>query len=198
MPSLSEKLKSLGVKVGASEIKPRKAVKTRPPLEELLEGRWIQTRRGAAFVVEQTLQTEYRHGAIPIRLDSPLTTLAAWARDERLSRLELSQFAFLDTETSGLSGGTGTYAFMVGAGRFVDGKFHLSIFFMRDPADEPALLEALTDFLAPCASLVTFNGKAFDAPLLRTRYALHLTVFPTSTFCRWRAAYGVTVYPAAR
>jgi uncharacterized protein YprB with RNaseH-like and TPR domain len=182
MTSLSDKLKTLGVKVGASEIQPKIAGKTRLPLEELLGGRWISTRRGQAFVVEQVYETEYRHGVVPIRLDAPLATLSAWARDERLSGLALSQFAFLDTETSGLSGGTGTYAFMVGVGRFVDGEFHLSIFFMRDPADEPALLEALADFLAPCASLVTFNGKAFDAPLLRTRYALNQMPCPFDGF----------------
>ena len=187
MPSLSDKLKSLGVKVGASEIQPKAAGKTRPPLEELLGGRWISTRRGEAFVVEQVFSTEYRHGVVPIHMTTPLDTLAAWARDERLSSLELSQFAFLDTETSGLSGGTGTYAFMVGVGRFVavangEMEFHLSIFFMQDPAEEPALLEALADFLAPCASLVTFNGKAFDAPLLRTRYALNSIPCPFDGF----------------
>ena len=51
--------------------------------------------------------------------------------------------------------------------------FKLQQFFMRDPAEEAALLEAIIDFLAPCEALVTFNGKAFDAPLLNTRYALH-------------------------
>ena len=174
MPSLSDKLKALGVKVGASEIQPSTApVKARSPLEELLQGRWVPTQRGNTFVVEQVFPTDYRHGASAIRLEAPLGTLAAWAHDERIGELQLSELAFLDTETSGLSGGTGTYAFMVGAGRFMDGDFHLSIFFMQDPAQEPALLEALAEFLAPCSALVTFNGKAFDAPLLRTRYALN-------------------------
>lgn len=199
MPTLSDKLKSLGVKP-ATEIKPKAAKKKRSPLEELLGGRWVSTRRGEAFVVEQVFSTEYRHGVVPIQIDAPLATLATWARDERIGGLELSQFAFLDTETSGLSGGTGTYAFMVGVGRFVvadagadrqaekrmeaDGglEFRLSIFFMRDPAEEPALLEALADFLAPCASLVTFNGKAFDAPLLRTRYELNSIPCPFDGF----------------
>jgi uncharacterized protein YprB with RNaseH-like and TPR domain len=182
MPSLSDKLKALGVKVGASEIQPNAAGKNHPPLEELLGGRWISTRRGEAFVVEQVYSTEYKHGVVPIQIDAPLATLAAWARDERISGFALSQFAFLDTETSGLSGGTGTYAFMVGVGRFVENEFHLSIFFMQDPAEEPALLEALADFLAPCAALVTFNGKAFDAPLLRTRYALNQIPCPFEGF----------------
>jgi tetratricopeptide (TPR) repeat protein len=58
-------------------------------------------------------------------------------------------------------------------GRFEGETFHLVQFFMKDPSEEPALLEGLLDFLAPCAALVTFNGKAFDTPLLATRYLLH-------------------------
>jgi len=49
---------------------------------------------------------------------------------------------------------------------------------MRDPAEEPALLEGLAAFLAPARALVTFNGKAFDAPLLKTRYSLHGMTLP--------------------
>ena len=66
----------------------------------------------------------------------------------------------------------------MGVGRFMNGQFTLQQFFMRDPAEEPALLEGLAGFLAPCRALVTFNGKAFDAPLLTTRYTLHRIPVP--------------------
>lgn len=172
-PSLIDKLKLLGALKPAAEIKPP-APKARrdSTLEQALPGRWLETRSGETFVVEQVYSTEYRHGRVPIHVESGLGGLAAWAGDETISRLALSQLAFIDTETSGLAGGTGTYAFLVGAGRFVEGEFRLSMFFMSDPSEETALLEALADFLSPCAALVTFNGKAFDAPLLRTRYTL--------------------------
>ena len=88
MPSLSDKLKSLGVKP-AAEIKPQTVKKMRSPLEEALGGRWISTRRGDAFVVEQVYSTEYRHGSVPIHMTAPLDTLAAWARDERVGSLAL-------------------------------------------------------------------------------------------------------------
>ncbi len=182
MPSLADKLKSLGVKTGTAGILPPVNPAARSSLEETLDGRWLPTRRGEVFVVEQVYETGYRHGRSPIHVQAPLATLSAWARDESLQGLDISQFAFLDTETSGLSGGTGTYAFLVGAGRFIDKNFHLSLFFMQDPAEEPALLEALSDFLAPCAALVTYNGKAFDAPLLRTRYTLHSLPCPFEGF----------------
>jgi uncharacterized protein YprB with RNaseH-like and TPR domain len=108
----------------------------------------------------------------------PLSMISQWANDPRLAEMPLSRFAFLDTETSGLAGGTGTYAFLVGIARFVDEQFVLKQFFMRDPSEEPAMLEAIARFLAPARALVTFNGKAFDAPLLTTRYRLHHIPIP--------------------
>ena len=68
---------------------------------------------------------------------------------------------FSDTETTGLAGGTGTYAFLIGVGRYEDEHFRLAQYFMRDPLEEPAQLAALMAFLRPCETLVTFNGKAF-------------------------------------
>jgi TPR repeat protein len=62
------------------------------------------------------------------------------------------------------------------------GIFRLAQFFMPDPAQEGALLEALASFLAPCSALVTFNGKAFDAPILRTRYVLNAIPCPFTDF----------------
>jgi tetratricopeptide (TPR) repeat protein len=72
-----------------------------------------------------------------------------------------------------LSGGTGTYAFLIGVGRFIGNKFSLTQLFMQDPSEEPAQLFALEEYLASCDALVTFNGKAFDIPLLMTRYRTH-------------------------
>jgi uncharacterized protein YprB with RNaseH-like and TPR domain len=181
--SLAEKLKSLGVKVGVSDLlPPQPKPKMGVPIEEVVDGRWIATRRGEAFVFEQTFSADYSHGIAPLHSPAPLLLIAAWAKDSRIHDLPLNAFAFLDTETSGLAGGTGTYAFLVGVGRCeAGGTFRLLQFFMRDPSEEPALLEALADFLAPCQALVTFNGKAFDAPLLAARYTLHSIPYPLSS-----------------
>ena len=181
--SLADKLKSLGVRVGAADLQP---VVPKPKMDvsiqSVMEGRFVSTRHGETFVSEQTYPSTYRHGLIPLRSSVPLLTIAQWARDARLADLPLDSFAFLDTETSGLAGGTGTYAFLVGVGRFEGETFRLAQFFMRDPSEEAALLEGLMDFLAPCAALVTFNGKAFDAPLLVTRYSLHSIPVPFKDF----------------
>ncbi len=192
MASLADKLKSLGVKVGASDL-PAPAPKARStiPIEDVLDGRWIETRRGQAFISDSLYPLEYSHGEMALFSPASLHNLAHWAGDNRLHSMPIEKFAFLDTETSGLSGGTGTYAFLVGIGRFelINGEvgelpngFRLRQFFMRDPSEEAALLEAMIDFLAPCEALVTFNGKAFDAPLLNTRYALHSIPTPLKNF----------------
>ncbi len=172
--SLADKLKSLGVRVGTTDLRPKSQEETADyPIQSVVEGRFVPTPRGDTFVTEQAYPADYRHGLTPLRTSVPLLTVGQWARDERISDLPIEAFAFLDTETSGLAGGTGTYAFLVGVGRFEGDEFHLAQYFMRDPSEEPALLEGLIKFLAPCAALVTFNGKAFDAPLLTTRYSLH-------------------------
>jgi uncharacterized protein YprB with RNaseH-like and TPR domain len=176
MPSLADKLKALGVKVGKVDLP---AAKPKPGvlIQDVLAGSFVSTRRGEAFIYEETYAADYRHGWAPLETDVPLNLMATWAKDPRLLEMPLESFVFLDTETSGMAGGTGTYAFLVGAGRFESSAsghtFRLLQFFMRDPGEEPALLEALADFLAPCQALVTYNGKAFDAPLLKTRYTLH-------------------------
>jgi uncharacterized protein len=190
MPSLSDKLKSLGVKLGTTDL-PISATKERHDIESVVEGAYRQTIKGDTFVAEQKFEAGYHHGLAPILPGTSFTALSAWAREPLFTELPLAEYAFLDTETSGLAGGTGTYAFLVGVGRFLpiqasfdepshdkshpiqEFRFYLQQFFMRDPAEEGAMLEGLAEFLAPCKALVTFNGKAFDAPLLTTRYSLH-------------------------
>jgi uncharacterized protein YprB with RNaseH-like and TPR domain len=181
MPSLADKLKALGVKVGTADLTPPKPA-SKILIHTVVPGEYRQTVRGEAFVSEQTFGADYHHGSQTIILTSPLESVANWARDARIHELNIEQFAFLDTETSGLAGGTGTYAFMIGVGRFEGGNFRLAQFFLRDPSEEPAMLEALIEFLAPTRALVTFNGKAFDAPLLNTRYALHEIPSPLKDF----------------
>ena len=181
MPSLADKLKSLGVKVGTREISTPKP-DARFPIDSVISGAFAPNSLGETFIHEERFAADYHHGLASIKLQASLNVMSAWAADTRLKDLPIESFAFLDTETSGLSGGTGTFAFLVGAGHFVNGEFVLQQFFMRDPLEEPALLEGLGNFLASAKALVTFNGKAFDAPLLVTRYTLHGIPVPFKEF----------------
>ncbi len=177
MASLAKKLKSLGVKSGTANLAPPKPTSSYD-VEAIVAGSLLATPRGEVFVAEQSYPSDYVYGSSSLISPSPLALISQWAGDNQLSQLPITKFAFLDTETSGLAGGTGTYAFMVGVARFVDDQFVLRQFFMRDPAEEAEMLEALAQFLTPAHALVTFNGKAFDAPLLNTRYRLHQIPIP--------------------
>jgi uncharacterized protein len=174
-PSVTDKLNFM-LKKAVDLPKPK--LVPRYEIDSVVSGSFLPTRLGDVFVVEQNYPTDYLHGSSSILCSVPLSLISRWAKDPRIADLPLSAFAFLDTETSGLMGGTGTYAFLIGAARFIDGQFVLRQFFMRDPAEEPALLEGLAHFLAPAQALITFNGKAFDAPLLTTRYALNRIPVP--------------------
>jgi len=169
MPSLSDKLKSLGVKIGTHDIDPLRSNKP-GSLDQVLGGSVYQTLNGEIYLIESIYPSDYQYGQTSLFASPALSLLAAWSGDDRITSYTLESFAFLDTETTGLSGGTGTYTFLIGVGRFEADQFHLTQFFMRDPTDEPAILIALEGLLATCQALVTFNGKAFDIPLLKTRY----------------------------
>ena len=104
--------------------------------------------------------------------------LLSRTRDESISRKTRSaledpeKWLFLDTETTGLAGGTGTYAFLIGLAWWDAGGLQVEQFFMRDFAEEHSLLEELSQRVAERPVLVTFNGKSFDWPLLENRFTM--------------------------
>ncbi len=193
MTSLADRLKALGVQLGAGQLEPPPVPPQDPhAIENVLPGRFAPTPFGDIFVTETVYPAGHVHGQAALHLGASLRTVAQWSREERVADLAPDGFLFLDTETSGLAGGTGTYAFLVGLGRHQEDGFHLIQAFMRDPAEEPALLHFVAGFLAPCQSLVTFNGKSFDMPLLATRYALQRSPLPSE------GAAHVDLLPLAR
>src|ERR1700731_2253342 len=104
--------------------------------------------------------------------------LLSRGRDETLSRrtraalADPSKWLFLDTETTGLAGGTGTYAFLIGLAWWDAGALQVEQFFMRDFGEEHAILHEVAARIAERPVLVTFNGKAFDWPLLENRFTM--------------------------
>src|SRR4030067_941345 len=106
MPELSEKLKALGIKIGAHDLTPPPPSNTYP-IEDIMPGRFVHAHGGSTYVVESSYPADYLHGVVDINFSSPLHMLAEWAGDQRIAEIPLQSFAFLDTETSGLSGRTG-------------------------------------------------------------------------------------------
>ena len=171
MPTLSERLKALGVQVGTKDLPPPRHG-TIYPVEDIASGRFIDTSNGRTYLMEQLYPLDYLQGQVGLRISTALDTIAEWAGALEITKQPAESLLFLDTETSGLAGGTGTFAFLVGVARYTREGLQLAQFFMRDPLEEGALLLALEDFIAPCQTVVSFNGKAFDVPLLNTRYIL--------------------------
>lgn len=182
MPSISDKLKALGVSVGPEGVKPRSR-KPKFPIEKVVpNGEEILTPLGHTFVINETYPEDPRKAELPLEFSASLTNLSIWLGDPSLVQQKPNSFAFIDTETSGLAGGTGTYAFLIGVGRFTNQGFELSQFFMRDPFEEPAQLAAVQSALEGCEVLVTYNGKSFDVPLLNTRYVVNGEPPPLNSF----------------
>lgn len=169
--SLSEQLKALGVELGKNKPLKRPGEKSFP-VEKVVKGEFKEVIYGEVFCHEEDYHRDYLHGSKPLWPSEPITTLCQWANARSHTLEDIKDFIFLDTETSGLSGGTGTYAFEVGVGRFTEDGFKLAQFFMRHPGEESALLAGLTAFMNGMKAVVTYNGKSFDIPLLNTRYAL--------------------------
>lgn len=172
MNSLSDRLKNLGVHLGSNNLpaNKKKAVKR---IEDIIAGFDHTSHFGDTFIVDNTYPEDLLLGVVRLRKSVNLRILAQWANTPNLEKLELGQLAFVDTETSGLAGGTGTFAFLVGIGFFGNSEFHVLQFFMRDPGCETALLASLNEYMNPFKAIVTYNGKAFDLPLLSTRHILH-------------------------
>ena len=145
------------------------------PLEELVPGGETANEEGTFFCAHHIAPGSSRHGDRCIRdlASLDMGRLAVLANDPALRDLECRQALFLDTETTGLAGGTGTVAFLIGLGWFDGDRFVTRQLFARDFAEERATLQSLRDLLRGRAFLVSFNGKAFDAGLLATRFVMN-------------------------
>jgi hypothetical protein len=110
--------------------------------------------------------------ARPIRLDWGTSRVLAGDR-RRVGVPTTGPLLFFDLETTGLSGGAGTLAFLVGCGFFDADGFHTRQFFLSGYEAERELLDALAALTERFNGLVTFNGRTFDVPLIETRYLFH-------------------------
>jgi uncharacterized protein YprB with RNaseH-like and TPR domain len=141
-------------------------------LAQLLGAQAIRNRYGEHLSLRQWYATPEMCSpdARSLSLLMPQGTLDA--RAVAKSAADPEQWLFLDTETTGLAGGTGTYAFLVGLAWWDAGGLQVDQFFMRDLDEEHSLLLELSERMAKRPVLVTFNGKSFDWPLLETRYRM--------------------------
>ena len=127
------------------------AAETRPSRyfpEDFLNGEVVETPHGRHFETERLYERHRRHGSMDISnlLELPEDLLGALS--EGCAPLSpVSRWAFLDTETTGLAGGSGTCAFLIGVGRITEEGFRVRQFFMRDHGEEASLLCRLSEHL---------------------------------------------------
>jgi uncharacterized protein YprB with RNaseH-like and TPR domain len=147
---------------------------------DVLGGRIVANDFGRALVVDRRYESERFHGqrrvgecafadGDTLRLLDPGLPEAAGARERTV---------FVDLETTGLSGGAGTVAFLVGVGWFDMGAFQVRQFLLTSYASERALLCAVADAFDAATLLVTYNGKTFDVPVMETRWMFHRMRMP--------------------
>ncbi len=142
-------------------------------VDEFMSGEVVETPHGTHFETEKLYARHRRHGSMDISnlADLPEDLLDSLSEGS-VPPSPPSRWAFLDTETTGLATGSGTYAFLVGVGRIAPDGFRIRQFFMRDFGEEASLLHALEAHLAQFDVLVTYNGKSYDQPLLETRFRM--------------------------
>lgn len=146
---------------------------TRGELPFVLE----QTERGPLYIHRARSGSAARVGRVPLisARDAETAMLALLALDPALAACDVRRALFLDTETTGLAGGTGTVPFLLGLAWYDEGSggFMLEQALLRRLGEEAPILELLRERLAAASMIVSYNGKAFDLPLLRTRYVMN-------------------------
>lgn len=149
------------------KVKPREC-----NLDPFLHGQEADTPFGPCYLIEEKRPLSSRHGHWTFKeaLESDYAGLSLFG--QHTGKFDLQQALFLDTETTGLAGGTGTYAFLVGLGFFTPVHFVVRQLLMRDYNEEHALLYLLDQTLQEKSTVISFNGKTFDLPLLQTRFAI--------------------------
>jgi hypothetical protein len=150
---------------------------------DVLDGAWHERGGHRFLVVDRVYVPGYRHGSMVLADGLPPSD-GMWPRLSLLANPPpplcgfgaagaSSHLLFVDLETTGIAGGAGTYAFLVGCGWFAGGTFRIRQFFLSSFTAERALLEAVGELAADAGTVVSYNGKSFDLPLMETRFALH-------------------------
>lgn len=144
---------------------------------QILDGEWRETGGQRFLVIDHRYAPGYRHGRCAV-VDSAPGDDDGW---RSLAMLEPSlasgqasgRLLFLDLETTGLAGGAGTYAFLVGCGWFEHGGFRVRQYLLTGFGAERALLQDVAQLVSKAGGLGTYNGKTFDLPLMETRFLFH-------------------------
>ncbi len=139
----------------------------------LPSGETESTPLGSHYVIRVVHPHDYFHGKVRLsRLSSADIESLMTLMHESGTVPARDRIVFLDTETTGVQSGAGICPFLVGLGYFSGDEFHMLQYFIRDFDEEPSMLYALAEFLEGFDMVVTYNGAAFDLPLVDARFTL--------------------------
>jgi len=143
-------------------------------MAEQMGGELVERREGSFCKVIRTYDLNYRHGDIHMHdcLSADTILHSAFTADDSGGSFELDRLLFFDTETTGL-GGSGAVEFLVGVGSIVDGALEVRQYLMPDYADEAGMLESLAEEFGNDKVIVSYNGAAFDVPIMRDRFIIN-------------------------
>jgi len=151
----------------------------------VLAGEWVESRDGAVLIVDRYYGADRMHGRVRVgdvvaTLEAGIDQLQVLARGwpGRDPRPCTSRLCFFDLETTGLAGGAGTQAFLIGCASVEDGGIRVRQYLLPGFQHERAMLSLVAGWLPAEGTLVSFNGRSFDIPLIETRYLLHRLPFP--------------------
>ncbi len=141
-------------------------------IHQVLDGETIVTEVGTFFRAQRQYSGSALHGTVPVSalLGKDSSVLTILENNPALAQLDLRRTLFIDTETTGLSGGLGTCAFLIGIGYFQESSFQIDQYLMNDFNEELAMLQHISTFVQDYQAIVTYNGKSFDIPLLNSRH----------------------------
>lgn len=149
-------------------------------LDKTIPGQPVGDGESQFYLVRSEFPLDTHQGCMALGavLEAIPEHIALAACDPDLEDFDPLKTLFIDTETTGLSGGTGTVAFLVGVGYFTGNVFRLDQCFMRDYDEEEPMLAYLGELFSGYDTVVSYNGKSFDVPLLRTRFIANRMRFP--------------------
>jgi uncharacterized protein YprB with RNaseH-like and TPR domain len=140
-------------------------------IDVLIPGSVWENEHGCFYVIEERYNTESIHGGCRIGAAAEIGgEMLLLLGGPDCGGLQADRLLYLDTETTGLTGGTGTVAFLVGTGFFENDSFVIRQYFMRDYDEESAMLAELKELISGRQGFVTFNGRCFDINLLQGRF----------------------------
>jgi uncharacterized protein len=173
MNDLLQKLKESGLIIDKEQIKNTKSKTRKKRLDDIFQGRWDYSQSGEIFIINEVIPYGEKHGSISLTKHINTASYLQFEKNLTDTDIKLENIVFFDIETSSLSFGAGSFVFLIGICYFSELGLESSLLIIDHPSAEKALLERFNKDIENFRIICSYNGKAFDAPFIRNRYALY-------------------------